>query len=402
MRISIALYAALLNLVWLHSAVAQKDTLQLKDLSMPTAPAFSLLDQAPSVVDRPASARAFTLGLFQSIDQKAGLPTNYAVEATPYWFVKHKTMSFTKFYGTDNLYRDKVSFPWTKGLALRASLSVAYVNPANSTQATANALAEQNSVFSFGGRVPLFKVLGKMDLEELHKEADNVIKGLSDVNKAFVAANPMALLLATGTPADVVKYHQLEHDFLVAYKYKAKGNVAGILSRKPVASLDLAFAGSRYFPNRTFAANRAGRTGVWLTGNVSVPFKKDTADHQKAYFSVYLIGRYLTDKALSDTTKACSYLDITYADAGGKLELEFSRIIFSYELVSRKVGGADKEKNPLVGDGWRSVGNIKFRINTSTFITGAFGKNFGVRDNLLYSLGVNWNIQTESTQASTP
>ena len=230
-------------------------------------------------------------------------------------------------------------------------------------------------------------------------QAAEVVKGLAALNTAFTTAYPYAIGLAATDPA---AFHKLEEEFLTQYKYKARGNVADVLSRRPLASIDLAVAQSWYFPDQTFASNRAGRTGVWLTGNVAAGFRQNAATTQKGYFSLYLIGRYMTDRTLANTAVPGEYLDIDYIDGGGKLELELSRLSFSYEAVWRDVSGADQNKNPTVGSGWRSVGNIKYRIGEHTFITGAFGKNFGIRNNLLYTLGINWNIQTGTEQAVAP
>lgn len=98
------------------------------------------------------------------------------------------------------------------------------------------------------------------------------------------------------------------------------------------------------------------------------------------------------DQTLADTTDLSRYLKVENFDAGGKIELEFSNIAVSYEAVVRTVTGSDRNKNVNARDSWRSVGNIRYRLSNSTAITGAFGRNYGKRENLLFILGINWLI----------
>lgn len=364
---------------------------------MPTSPAFSLLDQAPTVIDRPTSARALAVGLYQSLDQKAGLPTNYAAEFTPFWFVRHPTMSPYRYYGTNAAGTQTTTGPQP----LRLSLSLAFINPAVPTTTTTS--TNQTASFSLGGRFSLLKVTRKSDLDTFKVRTARIVARLRTTLADLNQAVPLSL-----AATDSAEYRRRVAAFYKARTatanaepaYQAtKNTLAEVLSHKPLASVDIASASSWYFPDRTFSSNQLGRTGVWLTGNVAAQFNQK-ATSKKGYFSLYVLGRWMADRTLTDINNASYYLDISYLDGGGKSELELNNLTLSYELVARRVLGADKEKNPAVGNGWRSVGNIKYKIGPTTYITGAFGKNFGKRDNLLFALGINWNISTGNEQAT--
>lgn len=377
-----------------YSFCQKKDSLQLRDLAMPVSPAFSLLDQTPTIIDRPTTAKALSLNIFQTFDQKTGLPSNYAAEFTPYWFVKHPNMSIYKFYGTN----DDGQRQWTPPQPLRINFSMAFVNPA---QPTSSVKTESiTSSFSYGGRMPIIRINRKKDLEEFRKGIAGVVEGLKYIN---IIMPDIALSIFDSTEYQKQVKAALENKENLEKYESTKVDLSKILSRKPLFSSDLAFASNLFFPDKTFSSNRVGRTAVWLNLNLAGQFKNvGPSSGEKAYLSIYLIGRQMWDKSIIDTTTTGKYLVLQYSDLGGKLEFELNKFVLSYELVSRTVTGKDQEKNPFVGDGWRSVGNLRYRIGADTYITGAFGKNFGKRENLLYTFGINWNISTGNEQISYP
>ncbi|WP_394776123.1 hypothetical protein [Flavobacterium sp.] len=67
---------------------------------------------------------------------------------------------------------------------------------------------------------------------------------------------------------------------------------------------------------------------------------------------------------------------------GAKVELQFNDFAIDYEYINRT-----NQK-----DNYRSVGNLKYKINERFSITGGFGKNFEKTDNLVSFLGISWGI----------
>src|SRR4029077_4512415 len=75
-------------------AQAQQDTtLKLQDISLSNAPAFSLLDISPSSIEHPAATKAFAVSVVNTFVRSNGIPQNYALELTPFWFIAHPRMT---------------------------------------------------------------------------------------------------------------------------------------------------------------------------------------------------------------------------------------------------------------------------------------------------------------------
>ncbi len=76
------------------------------------------------------------------------------------------------------------------------------------------------------------------------------------------------------------------------------------------------------------------------------------------------------------------YFNESFWDYGGKLELELNKFKLGYEYLKRS---GDEER-------FRSVGNISYQLNDEIIITGGFGKDFPVDNNLVTILGINWGF----------
>ncbi|MFH6988024.1 hypothetical protein ACHRVW_09790 [Flavobacterium collinsii] len=79
-----------------------------------------------------------------------------------------------------------------------------------------------------------------------------------------------------------------------------------------------------------------------------------------------------------------------YRDFGSKVNFDFGRFSFGYEYIKRY--GTIKSE--------RSVGNISFAIDKNISVTGGFGKDFEVTDNLLAIFGINWRLNFGDSSAS--
>jgi hypothetical protein len=128
MKIKICFYLTLVSWIAVHlniSAQSQKQTeINLNDLQAPNSPAFILLDVAPTLIERPTSSKAFATSIINSIAENNGIPQNYAVEFTPFWFFKHPEFTAYKYYGINENGSKKKPFSSSRMTAI----SLAYVN----------------------------------------------------------------------------------------------------------------------------------------------------------------------------------------------------------------------------------------------------------------------------------
>jgi hypothetical protein len=74
-------------------------TTSVDELRVPATPAFTLLGVSPTNVERPSSARAFAVSVLSSAERGDGnVPTNLAMEVSPYWWTDHPELTFDKYY----------------------------------------------------------------------------------------------------------------------------------------------------------------------------------------------------------------------------------------------------------------------------------------------------------------
>ncbi|GAB1402913.1 hypothetical protein MASR1M74_00910 [Lentimicrobium sp.] len=351
---------------------AQNDAgvVKLGDLEMPASPAFMLLDAVPTVIERPATARAFVLGIVNSVNQSGGLPQNYAVEFTPFWFFRHPHMTSLKYHGY-NATKDKQT-PFSN--ISKGALSMAVVQTHDSTYSRQN--------ISFGLRTNLFTLKRREDIEAL-KAANYELVGRLRDQQARLVEYIGDLMLSVENPE---LYKQKVREFFEQEELNhmdEKSRIADILDRKPLLSLDVAGALNLAFQNQKFSSGSIGRAGAWLTAQYAQPFRLKNTEKEN-YLNVYVLMRYLNDER--ETGQLAHYFD-----AGGKAEIELHSFSFGYEYIWRKTSKANT---------FRSSGEIRYRISEVLSISAAFGRNFGNTNNLIALLGLQWGFNTGNEQVA--
>ncbi len=346
------------------------DTLTLKDLEIPNSPGFILLDKAPSAIERPNSSKAFTLSVINSFKENNGIPNNYAVEFSPFWYIKHPNMSALKYAGFNNLFSKIDEF----------SVSFAYVTTYDSLNST-----PVNNI-SVGLRTNLISVRSAKDINDLNEANVEAVKSLKSIMIGLIEAKIIYPLPVDSTDEWKKKkkdYDSLEKAFTENYylrQAKSKYNLLEIMKRKPVFAVDFALGYSCFFLDNNFSSNHFGRAGAWMTANYS-----GSLDNDGTYFNCYLLGRYLHDRLTMANNEYVKLLDL-----GGKLEFEIKNLSIGYEYIYRI---NDKEKT------FRSNGIIKYKISNELYLTTALGKNFGSSNNLISLIGLNWGLSTGKEKA---
>ncbi|MFT4071156.1 MAG: hypothetical protein QM654_04450 [Dysgonamonadaceae bacterium] len=381
-NIIIALFLLLGNSAW---AQTETDTISLKDIDIPSSPAFILLDQTPTTIERPSSSRAFVLSILNSFQDNNGMPKNYAADFTPFWFFKHPNMTSLKFAGYNvNKNRQRIF-----GNIERASFSFAFITTTDTlTQKPVNNL-------SLGLRVNLISIRSKKDIDDIKNANKKLIAYIKERDAKFqeyqdsikrVINDTLPLPLKYSQPAI---YKQAAQDFFENYSNGKESNestLKEILARKPVFAIDGALGYNTFFLDNKFSENHFGRLGVWLTLNYAQPL--DKGGSAKNYFNLYAIGRYLSD---GTTIENGNYKKVDNYDVGGKIEFELKKISIGYEYIYRVNN---------ISNTFRSNGLLKYKVSDQVFLTGAFGKNFGDSNNLISLLGINWGFSTGNEKAT--
>ncbi|HNX65517.1 MAG TPA: hypothetical protein PKH02_01470 [Bacteroidales bacterium] len=346
-----------------------KDSLTLTNLEMPASPAFILLDQGPSTIERPSTGKAFVYSIVNTFQANKGIPQNYAVEATPFWFFRHKDMNALKYAGIRVDNHKQLVF----GNITRASFSMALINTTDTvTQQSLNSI-------SAGFRVNILTIRRKADVLSIVNAEDSLLSFLKNREKRLDDFIHDPTLPATDRDLynkKVDEFNKLDEKYLKG----KENNVTGILAAIPLFTVDAAAGYSHFFVENNFSDDHPGRIGAWLSMNLSLPFI-DKKGFQNSV-NISAIGRYLSDGMIH--SGSTGYTREDFFDMGGKAGFEFKKLSLAYEYVYR-IGDTDS---------YRSNGLIKYRISDDVYITGAFGKNFGKSNNLISLLGISWGIKT--------
>jgi hypothetical protein len=347
---------AFLLLVCISSSYAQtqNNSLQLQDMQLTNAPAFSLMDVSPSSIQSPTSTKAFSTSIVNAITQGNGIPQNYAVEFTPFWFTAHPRMTSYKFFG---ITPSGQSNPFSQ--ARFVSLSLAIINK-DSTQ-NIGKLGNHNA--GFGARTTLIKIYSGRVRDSIYNTAKKWDQALAT--------------LATGTQ---MTRAQLD----AAAASLTYGNIIKqLMTEKPLFSLDVAAATNLNFPSNSFNSNHISRIGFWANSNLALDLdKKDPGSDN--YLTISALTRYIRSSDSLGTHG--KYVNSNLVDLGLKTEFQFGNIALAYEYINRS------SSIKSVGTTFKSVGLINYKIKEGLFLTGAFGQNFSTINNLITTIGINWGL----------
>lgn len=343
---------------------AQEQPIKITDLELPNAPAFTILDQAPTNISAPTTTQALTLSLINASTSANGIPTNYGLEFTPYWIFAKQGRSMLDYIDSE----EETAFckPY-KNL----SFSVATVN--NDTI--------QN--LSIGIRTNLLTINRKDRKKELAalksdlETFNNLIDKFLDLeNNKFDSQSQ------DFKDWQFIKLNGLKN--LPEYK-KITKNIYdkrdALSTSKPVFTIDIATAYNHFFDSTEYKSGKFGRYGAWSTLTGNFKFNKN----KNNYLSIYQYTRFLNNEMNFDTATN-TYLKEKNLDVGAKIDLQFNDFTFGYEYIKR----TNQQDN------YRSVGNLKYKINNNATLNGGFGKNFEKTDNLVSFLGVSWGISSNN------
>lgn len=364
----------------------EDSAIQLKDLYIPTSPAFSLLDISTSTIERPATAKVFALSIANAVGQSQGIPKSYAVEIAPFWFLRHPKMNVFKHYGINagNPTKQNI-FYGLKNTSISLGTTSKDSSANNPLNVTYIGYSIKSNIINVRNKMVL-KTLYEQNIainENINIETDQVdsicteVLGIDPTNEAEYSKCLDSVTRAISPEARIAAFNNADSLIEVA------------LNIRPVFSLDAAIASSTGFYDNTFSNNHHYRTGGWLTLSFSKALDKgsryDLAMLAKAknYFNAYALLRTLSEDSTADMKIFKRY---NYFDYGLRAEFEFNRFAISFEHIERKVSH-DNSLNSA-----RNVGIVQYKIDDNLYFTGTFGKNFGERNNLIAFFGIGWGL----------
>ncbi len=360
MKIKVSYILIFILFMYSKSYSENPNEISLDNLQIPNSPAFILLDVAPTSIDRPTSSKAFAASIINSVRESNGIPRNYAVEFTPYWFFKHQGLSALKYWGIDK--EDGGQLPFS--LAQRFSFSLATVQ--NDLQIDSINKITLNNI-SAGVRMTLINIRNTNDISDLLKLNSNHIKRLKKLNEDNIDKSP----------SEVVEIIDKDKELMTSNE-----RIKEILNRKPVFSVDFALASSWSFMGNDYTSGKFNRLGSWLTLSYSNSLNSKDSMTKNDYLNFYAVSRYLIDQHYID--KSGSTIKSNLFDTGGKLEFEFGKISLSYEYLYRMNLDSNNSNT------FRSSGMVQYAVNENLKINVSFGKNFGDFNNLISQIGLSW------------
>ncbi|NIJ52341.1 hypothetical protein FHS68_001497 [Dyadobacter arcticus] len=348
-------------------------------MEIPTSPAFVLMDQAPTIISRPANPKAFAVSILNSVEEANGIPKNYALEFTPFWFLKSKNMTALKYMGYNAAKGKQLPFS-----AMRmVSVSGAFVNTSG------DSAAKNVSNIAIGAKTTLFRLRTAEDQKLILQAYKDILDSLKKITKKL-ALDPNFI---TASPS---QRDSIANSLLKNYKKDRQINIFEILNRRPLLTVDGAIGYSRFFTDQQYSSGSTGRFGQWLVVGFTPRFMKDNKPVENRYLNIYGFLRHLSDGTLANDN---AQRNVRYLDLGGKIELEFDKLILSFEAIARNKQNDDKNILTQTGNTSRSTGLIKYKITNNFYVTGSFGKNFDSKNNLISLFGVNWGINSGGEKA---
>lgn len=367
----------------------REDTVDLKDISIPSSPAFNLLDLTPKTIEKPGTVKSFTTSVVNQINKSgAGIPENFAMEFAPYWMVKHPSMTVFKYYGLT--LHNKLEYKPNIFYGLRStSISIGSVFKDSTKDSPLNVnyvgYSIKTNIINIRKRIVTDSL--KKSIEETNKELTAILSQPNDCDPL----NPND----SGYEEKKQKcIAQLLKGSLNSPLNNQRNYFSRLLTIRPVFTADIALASSTAFYNNKFDNRHSYRSGAWLTLAYSQPLlsrkaKKSISNliDAKNYFNIYGFLRGIQQDSTVDFK---NFIKRNFLDIGGRIEFELDRFSISLETVFREVS---KHKNE---NSYRTVAILQYKVSNDLFLLGTFGKNFDSEKNLISLFGINWGFGNNS------
>ncbi|MEO8793853.1 MAG: hypothetical protein ABI390_00230 [Daejeonella sp.] len=356
--------------------------LKLKELAVPNSPAFILLDIAPTLIEAPLTPKEFAFAAIQSFSDDAGLPQNYSMEFTPYWWLNAKKRNVYEFAGITKTSAGVFKENVFSGLKF-SNFSVAFVNK----DLIPDTSAFNQKIFSIGVNTTLLKIHNANYAAKLNSEIDNWHK---EIQKELAIMQDK--LNQESDPAKRRVLQQELNDTVFPVSSKIAENINDIIKEHPLFILNFSAAYAVYGIDNRYLRN--GRSGAWATLASFLPMKSSENSANSNYLNLIVSSRYMHDNYSIDENNMLA--KTSSFDLGGKIAFEFNRVLFGFESLQRTyTSGTNFHYS-------RNAGTISYRLNNNLFINGTFGKDFGLENKIITLFGFNWGFGEEKINLPDP
>lgn len=369
--------AIIFSLLSVAGAQAQNNnnTVDLKELSVPSAPALKLIDAATTLAETYNTPKQFSVGIVQAFNNAQGWPQNYALQTTPYWWF-NPNKSVYSLLGYDMNTKKENIF---SGLQF-TNVSFGFVKK----DMVPDAVTMNQNVFTVGVNATVIKVHSKQYIKKLSAKVD-AWHDSAQVDMAQILAN----IPVTATPAEAQAILTQAANNAKLKSTMIAQDIREMVNEKPIFVWDLSGAMAMYSGADTVW--EMGRGGLWTSMAVYVPLHSKEAianTGAKNYLDLVLYGRYMNDN-FAQLENGQIGMSAAF-DAGGKIAFEFDKITLGAEGAYRYYSdAADLESHRLVGF-------VSYQVGDNLYLNGTFGNDFSFnKPGLLTLLGLNWGFGSE-------
>lgn len=372
MKIYVFILLLLFPAILTYGQFAEPQEIDLTNLQVPNSPAFMLLDVAPTQIERPTSGKAFALSILNSVNENNGIPQNYAVEFTPYWYFKHRNLNAFKYWGIDPITNKNKGFNQIK----LANISFAYVN----TEWQDTTITGNINNLAIGVRTTVFQIISKKNRKDLDSANAKIVERLKKVNELAAAFDPSDMEVFKAKVKVLLDSISTDETMLAYEK-----EMQDILNRKPLFAIDGATAINWSFDGNNFSSSQLSLFGAWLTFDFSLELNPEN-NEQRNYVSFLMLTRYTYDNSL-DGNPLTDGDFMNLFDLGGRFAFEFKQLLVSYEYIFRTATGQSIRT-------FRSTGMAMYKVSDKIYLLATLGKNFGDTNNLIAQFGINLGFGT--------
>jgi hypothetical protein len=354
---------------------------ELNSLKPSSAPAFILLDVAPTAIERPQTPSDVAFSFVNQTQRFSTLPQNYAAEIAPFWLFPQPTLRW----------QDDVSRTLAQSFARTATLSFA----------TAEVGTEDAPVAGLGAGVSVYLISGTMSpasqarmrqIEDYLARRDSVESELAKAQLASLQAEYGARIAAAAQAGNTALVTSLGSE--LAAKVEAARIAAqsdSVFARweedNPLEQLQEAMpqrvglfwgvsGGAAWgYPDQVWERGRVRRVGVWSTLSY-----EGTPLTGSVMFTPVAVVRYLAQHGDSASSTV---------DAGTRLVLSAPTYSASVEGVVR-LPMEDEDAENL----YRIAGIFEYRVRPALWFTATFGRDYRSQasGSLLAQFGIKFHV----------